>query len=126
MVSRKLPGQDVDVFTGEGKTSYAPGDVLFDTIRTDSARALRAIAMQINKSPLSAQLRLSGRRARAAADWLVKNAGFKADLISTKGFGEAAPVVPTTGAAKRQTNRRVVMTVLYRRLALATYPSAHR
>ena len=46
--------------------------------------------MQIKKSPLSAQLRLSERRARAAADWLVKNAGFKADQISTKGFGEAA------------------------------------
>ena len=60
---------------------------------------LQAIAMQIKKSPLSAQLRLSERRARAAADWLVKNAGFKADLISTKGFDEAVPVMPNTGAA---------------------------
>jgi outer membrane protein OmpA-like peptidoglycan-associated protein len=133
--SRKLPGQDVDVFTGEGKTSYvAPGDVLFDTdqatIRPDAARALRAIAVQIEKRSLGARLRVEGhtddrgdetyglrlseRRARAVADWLVSNAGFKADMISTKGFGEAAPAVPNTSAANRQRNRRVVISVLDR------------
>jgi outer membrane protein OmpA-like peptidoglycan-associated protein len=133
--SRKLSGQNIDVFTGEGKTSYvAPGDVLFDTdqatIRPDAAHALRAIAAQIkirtpnarlrveghtdNRGDETYGLRLSERRARAAANWLVINAEFKATLISTKGFGEAAPVVPNTSAANRQKNRRVVITVLDR------------
>lgn len=133
--SRKLSGQDVDVLAGEGKTSYVvPGDVLFDTdqatIRPDAARALRAIAVQIKKRSSNARLRVEGhtddrgdetygqrlseRRARTAANWLVRNAGFNADLISTKGFGEAAPVVPNTTAANRQKNRRVVITVLDR------------
>lgn len=130
--SRKLQGQDVDVFTGEGKTSYvAPGDVLFDTdqfkIRPDAARALRAIAVQIKKRTPNAKLRVEGhtddrgdatyglrlseRRAKAVADWLVAN-GFKRNLVTTKGFGETAPVVPNTSAANRQKNRRVVITVL--------------
>ena len=56
--------------------------------------------------------RLSERRARAVADWLVRSAGFKTDKISTKGFGETAPAVPNTSAANRQKNRRVVITVL--------------
>jgi outer membrane protein OmpA-like peptidoglycan-associated protein len=130
--SRKLQGQDVDIFTGEGKTSYvAPGDVLFDTdqyvIRPDAARALQAIAVQIKKRSPNARLRVEGhtddrgdatyglrlseRRARAVADWLVRN-GFRASLITTKGFGETAPVVPNASAANRQKNRRVVITVL--------------
>lgn len=134
--SRKLPGQDkVDVFTGEGKVSYvAPGDVLFDsdqaTIRPDAARALLAIAAKIKASSPQARLRVEGhtddrgdatyglrlseRRAKAVADWLVRTAKFRADLISTKGFGETAPAVPNTSDANRQQNRRVVITVATR------------
>jgi outer membrane protein OmpA-like peptidoglycan-associated protein len=40
--------------------------------------------------------------------WYLRNTAF------TKGFGEAAPVVPNTRAANRQKNRRVVITVLDR------------
>jgi outer membrane protein OmpA-like peptidoglycan-associated protein len=57
---------------------------------------------------------LSERRARAVADWLVRSAKFRADLISTKGFGETAPAVPNTSDANRQQNRRVVITVATR------------
>ncbi len=132
--SRKLKGRsDVDVFTGNGAVSYvAPGNVLFDTdksaIRRDAEAALRDIAAQIKAKTPNARLRVEGhtddrgdetyglrlseRRARAVADWLIKSAGFKADLITTKGFGETAPAVPNTSAANRQKNRRVVITVL--------------
>jgi len=134
--SRKLPGQDkVDVFTGEGKVSYvAPGDVLFDTdqavIRPDAAKALHAIALKIKAASPNARirveghtddrgdatygLRLSERRAQAVASWLIRTEGFKAALITTKGFGETAPAVPNTSAANRQKNRRVVLTVATR------------
>lgn len=132
--SRKLSGRsEVDVLTGEGTVSYvAPGNVLFDTdkseIRRDAEAALRDIAAQIKAKTPNARLRVEGhtddrgdetyglrlseRRARAVASWLVKSAGFKADRITTKGFGEAAPAVPNTSAANRQKNRRVVITVV--------------
>jgi outer membrane protein OmpA-like peptidoglycan-associated protein len=131
--SRKLPGQDkVDVFTGEGKTSYvAPGDVLFDTdqatIRPDAAKALHAIAMKIQAASPTAKLRVEGhtddrgdatyglrlseRRARAVAQYLIGTEHFAAARITTKGFGETAPAVPNTSDANRQKNRRVVITV---------------
>ncbi len=134
--SRKLPGQEkVEVFTGEGKISYvAPGDVLFDTdqatIRPDAAKALHAIALKIRASAPSAKLRVEGhtddrgdatyglrlseRRARAVADYLIRAERFSAGLITTKGFGETAPAVPNMSDANRQKNRRVVITVASR------------
>ncbi|WP_433015512.1 OmpA family protein [Kribbella sp. CA-294648] len=132
--SRKLPGQEkVEVFTGEGKTSYvAPGDVLFDadqaTIRPDAAKALHAIALKIKAASPTAKLRVEGhtddrgdatyglrlseRRAQAVALYLIKTERFAAARITTKGFGEAAPAVPNTSDANRQKNRRVVITVV--------------
>jgi outer membrane protein OmpA-like peptidoglycan-associated protein len=131
--SRKLPGQErVEVFTGEGKTSYvAPGDVLFDTdeatIRPDAAKALHAIALKIKAASPKAKLRVEGhtddrgdatyglrlseRRAQAVALYLIKTEGFAAAQLGTRGFGEAAPAVPNTSDANRQKNRRVVITV---------------
>lgn len=132
--SRKLPGQEkVEVFTGEGKTSYvAPGDVLFDTeqatIRPDAAKALHAIALKIKAASPSAKLRVEGhtddrgdatyglrlseRRAQAVALYLIGTEHFAAARITTKGFGEAAPAVPNTSDTNRQKNRRVVITVV--------------
>jgi outer membrane protein OmpA-like peptidoglycan-associated protein len=131
--SRKLPGeQDLDVLTGASGTAYvAPAQVLFETDRADvrpqAAAALRTIARRIRRgSPVgtllveghtddrgsaSYGLDLSERRAEAVADWLVNAAGFPRGVITTRGFGEAAPVVPNTSDANRQQNRRVVITV---------------
>lgn len=130
--SRKLPGENVDVFTGDDKVSYvAPGDVLFDTdqatIRPDAAKALHAIAAKIKAAHPNARLRVEGhtddrgdaaygmrlseRRAAAVAAWLISSEHFSKALIATKGFGETAPAVPNTSDANRQKNRRVVITV---------------
>jgi outer membrane protein OmpA-like peptidoglycan-associated protein len=131
--SRKLPGeQDLDVLTGASGTAYvAPARVLFETdraeIRPRAAAALRTIARRIRRGPpagallveghtddrgaASYGLDLSERRAEAVADWLVTAAGFPRGVITTRGFGEAAPVVPNTSDANRQQNRRVVITV---------------
>jgi outer membrane protein OmpA-like peptidoglycan-associated protein len=131
--SRELPGeQDLDVLTGASGTAYvAPARVLFETdraeIRPQAAAALRTIARRIRRgSPVgtllveghtddrgdaSYGLDLSERRAEAVADWLVTAAGFPRGILTTRGFGEAAPVVPNTSDANRQQNRRVVITV---------------
>jgi outer membrane protein OmpA-like peptidoglycan-associated protein len=49
---------------------------------------------------------LSGNRAASVKQWLVKH-GIAADRLSTKGFGDAMPVVPNDSAAHRARNRRV-------------------
>jgi len=136
LARRDLPGQkDVMVMTGEGRTAYvAPSGVLFDTdqasLRPDATAALLAIARQIKAAAPGAHLLIEGhtddrgdeaygvtlseRRAEAVAAWLVNTGGFKRSLITTRGLGETAPVVPNTNDANRQKNRRVVITVLER------------
>jgi outer membrane protein OmpA-like peptidoglycan-associated protein len=49
---------------------------------------------------------LSIDRATAVKTYLV-NAGVKAENLSTKGFGESAPIAPNTTEAGREQNRRV-------------------
>ncbi len=82
--SRKLPGENVDVFTGDDKVSYvAPGDVLFDTdqatIRPDAAKALHAIAAEDQGGP--SERATAGRRTyrrsrrRGVRDAVVRAAG---------------------------------------------------
>ena len=136
LARRDLPGQkDVKVMTGEGRTAYvAPSGVLFDTdqadLRPDAKSALLAIAREIRATAPGARLHVEGhtddrgdeaygvtlseRRAEAVAAWLVNTGGFKRSLITTRGLGETAPVVPNTNDANRQKNRRVVITVLER------------
>jgi outer membrane protein OmpA-like peptidoglycan-associated protein len=129
---RDLPGSDVSMFTGAGKTSFtAPSRVLFDTdeaaIRPAAVEALRDIARRIEEISPNAGLlveghtddrgdelyglELSERRAEAVADWLVGRAGFDRARIRTRGLGESAPTVPNTSDRNRQRNRRVVITL---------------
>jgi outer membrane protein OmpA-like peptidoglycan-associated protein len=131
--SRELPeSRGLDVVTGSAQTAYvAPARVLFETdraaIRPQAAAALRTIARRIRQGPPLGALLVEGhtddrgdaaygqdlseRRAEAVADWLVTVAGFPRGLLTTRGFGETAPVVPNTSVANRQQNRRVVITV---------------
>ena len=51
-------------------------------------------------------LKLSDRRAKSVYDYLVKN-GLDPNIMSTKGFGEADPLVPGNSERARATNRRV-------------------
>lgn len=48
----------------------------------------------------------------AVAHWLSRHADIAPGRITTRGFGETAPVVPNDSLAHRQRNRRVVITVL--------------
>jgi outer membrane protein OmpA-like peptidoglycan-associated protein len=51
-------------------------------------------------------LKLSERRAKAVYDYLVQN-GLNPNIMSTKGFGEADPLVPGSSPKARAINRRV-------------------
>jgi outer membrane protein OmpA-like peptidoglycan-associated protein len=51
-------------------------------------------------------LRLSDWRAKAVYDYLIKN-GLDPSIMSTKGFGEADPLVPGSSPQARAINRRV-------------------
>lgn len=51
-------------------------------------------------------LKLSERRAKSVYDYLVQN-GLSPDIMSTKGFGEADPLVPGSSPQARAINRRV-------------------
>jgi len=51
-------------------------------------------------------LKLSERRAKSVYDYLVKN-GLNPNIMTTKGFGEADPLVPGSSPKARAINRRV-------------------
>lgn len=51
-------------------------------------------------------LKLSERRAKAVYDYLVQN-GLSPNIMTTKGFGEADPLVPGSSPQARAINRRV-------------------
>jgi len=116
---------------GAGTTSWvAPAAVLFDTdeatLRPEAVAALRTILGQVRAEPGARTLlveghtddrgdaaygqRLSERRARAVADWLI-SAGFDERRVRTRGWGERRPAYPNDSDADRQRNRRVVLTL---------------
>jgi outer membrane protein OmpA-like peptidoglycan-associated protein len=68
-------------------------------------------------------LQLSGRRARAVRDVLVK-AGIDPSLISTRGFGKAKPLVPGSTPKARAANRRVEIGIIDSTLVSAKQPTS--
>lgn len=112
------------------------GDILFDfdkwDIRPGAEVALKDVAGVIKKYPDSSILiegytdskgsdsynvLLSGKRAEAVRNWLVKREGIDGKEIITRGRGEAKPAAPNTNAdgsdnpGGRRKNRRVEITV---------------
>jgi OOP family OmpA-OmpF porin len=55
---------------------------------------------------------LSERRAEAVKQILIKDYGFSADKVNTKGFGESRPVADNDTEAGRQANRRAIAVIL--------------
>ncbi|WP_127481103.1 OmpA family protein [Nocardioides pantholopis] len=116
---------------GDGSTSWvAPAAVLFDTdeaiLRPEAVAALGTILDQARSGPRWRVLlveghtddrgdaaygqRLSERRARAVAAWLIGQ-GVDRQRVRTRGWGERRPAHPNDSDANRQRNRRVVLTV---------------
>lgn len=55
--------------------------------------------------------KLSERRAKAVANYLVEKKGIAADRVKSVGYGESQPIADNNTAAGRQANRRVVAVV---------------
>jgi outer membrane protein OmpA-like peptidoglycan-associated protein len=112
------------------------GDVLFDfdqaEIKPEAEQTLDKVGSVIaqfpevkvlieghtdSKGSRDVNLALSKRRAEVVKEWLVKNKGTPASIITTTGFGETEPVTPNTNPdgsdnpQGRQQNRRVDITV---------------
>jgi len=133
--SRTIAGRgDLSVLTGEKTTSYvAPAGVLFDleeaALRPEAVAALRTIALRVRAADPGRRILVEGHtddlgdeaygmqlskdRAHTVANWLIRQAGFDADSISTRGFGETQPAYPNNSDANRARNRRVVITVVW-------------
>jgi outer membrane protein OmpA-like peptidoglycan-associated protein len=109
--------------------ALAPGDVLFDTGRSDlnsgSARKLDRLVQFLVEHPNrrveidgftdSAEtgansLDLSQRRAEAVR-WVLQGRGVEATRITTQGYGTAFPVASNVDAGSRQLNRRVEIVI---------------
>ncbi len=113
------------------------GDLLFDfdkaTVQRSAYPILQKVADVIrqypdayiliegytdSKGPDDYNLDLSDRRAVAVKDWLMIKGGVVRATITTRGWGEAKPIVPNTNPdgsdnpEGRQQNRRVEITVM--------------
>ncbi|MCU0565306.1 MAG: OmpA family protein [Oculatellaceae cyanobacterium Prado106] len=117
--------------TSDGIRIVLPENILFDfdqfNIRPDAKATLTSLSQIIRhySAPVAIQgytdskgsdaynQTLSDQRAKSVKDYLVQNFSIKADLMTTKGFGETQPVAPNTNPdgsdnpEGRQKNRRV-------------------
>jgi outer membrane protein OmpA-like peptidoglycan-associated protein len=131
------PGQALTVHESSQELRlYLAADVLFDfdkaSIRPDAAATLRQVAAIVlakrkgvvriegytdSKGGDAYNVRLSEQRAASVKAWLVAKEGLDAEILSTRGFGSANPVVPNAkpdgsdDQAGRQRNRRVEMVI---------------
>lgn len=128
----RTPGADIDAVAAIGSAQHIALDssVLFDS----GAYALKIAAFEAIESALAdigdrsmasvvvaghtdavgdtdGNKRLSKKRARAVADYLLEQAGFDAQRVSIEAHGESQPVVSNTTAEGRAKNRRVELTV---------------
>ena len=64
----------------------------------------------LKKEGVTSNEELSQKRAESVMEYLVSQ-GFKSDLVSARGYGEANPVAENTTAKGRAENRRVELTL---------------
>ena len=105
---------------------FATTGILFETasasIKPESAGVLRSIAAILEQEPAirlsivghtdgvgddAGNLALSGKRAEAVKDWLVRTSGIDGERLMTSGKGETEPVSENSTASGRAKNRRV-------------------
>jgi len=123
---------ETSVLTGDAETAFVtPAEVLFDfdqfDLKPEATPTLQTIAAELQDLPEGATVKvdghtdadgtdaynedLSAKRAEAVANWLRTEGGVPGDLITTEGYGEAAPVAANDTEANRALNRRVVVTL---------------
>lgn len=122
--------------SGRSLSMNLSGDVLFDydkaVLKPEAEQALKKVAVVLSQFPESkvavegytdskgakaTNMQLSRERAQSVKDWLVKNGGVVAGIISTKGYGEQNAIAPNTNPdgtdnpLGRALNRRVSIIV---------------
>jgi outer membrane protein OmpA-like peptidoglycan-associated protein len=65
-----------------------------------------------DRGPAAYNLKLSGDRAAAVVEWLVKSGGIERARLVSKGYGVERPIASNADDAGRQKNRRVEVRVL--------------
>lgn len=93
--------------------SHALLDQLVDVIVKAEIKRIRIEGHTDNRGKKIVNLKLSGNRAMAVADYL-KKAGIDRSRIETIGLGDTRPVVPNATARGMEMNRRVEVLVLDR------------
>ncbi len=123
---------ETSVLTGDAEKAFVtPAEVLFDfdkfDLKPEATPTLQTIAAELQDLPEAATVKIDGhtdadgtdaynedlsaKRAEAVANWLRTEGGVPGDLITTEGYGEAAPVAANDTEANRALNRRVVVTL---------------
>lgn len=135
-------GDDVELFGG-GKglrlkeLTFSPGSA---NLSSRGKRALNSVAADlkskgnvvvvvvghtdndpIRKSPHRSNWELSGKRAAAVVDYLVKAGAVSPKHIELRGFGEYKPIAPNDSKAHKAKNRRVE--IFYARLGKVGSPA---
>lgn len=128
----RTPGADIDAVGAIGSAQHIALDssVLFDSgtyaLKLAASDAIDAALADISDRTMASVVvaghtdavgdaednkRLSKKRARAVADYLLEQAGFDAQRVSVEAHGENQPVVSNNTAEGRAQNRRVELTV---------------
>jgi outer membrane protein OmpA-like peptidoglycan-associated protein len=84
-----------------------------DAIINSGITRLRIEGHTDNRGNPKFNMQLSGRRARAVAEYL-ERAGIERNRLETTGFGDSRPIAPNLTARGRELNRRVELIILER------------
>jgi outer membrane protein OmpA-like peptidoglycan-associated protein len=91
--------------------SYALLDQVIDTVARRGIQRLRIEGHTDNMGGEQHNLKLSGLRAEAVRDYLVKQ-GISSQRLEAKGYGAARPIAPNVTNRGREMNRRVEFKIL--------------
>jgi outer membrane protein OmpA-like peptidoglycan-associated protein len=91
--------------------SYTLLNQVVDAMVRNNIKHLRIEGHTDNRGDKKANQKLSAERARAIAEYLVKQ-GITAGRIETVGFGDTRPLAPNLTARGREMNRRVEFMIL--------------
>ena len=130
--SRTLEGTETTVREDETQQAYVtPAEVLFafdkSEIKPEAVPTLQAIAAELAGAPAGSSITVEGHtdsqgtdaynqtlsedRAAAVATWLETSGGIDPSVLTTRGYGEAAPAASNDTAQGQAENRRVVITL---------------
>ncbi|MCC7303291.1 MAG: OmpA family protein [Bacteroidia bacterium] len=105
-----------NVYFDTGKSTFRPESYtelnkLLDYLKLKKNMVIEIGGHTDNVGKPESNLKLSGDRANAVRDWLIKN-GIPADRIVAKGYGDTSPVASNDTEGGKQKNRRTEVKIL--------------